>query len=68
VRPPDALLVRAVTLPPAADPLVTDTRAGAARLPFPPAGYSPPNFLISSNSASVRSRGTSFLATFVLCT
>src|SRR5215471_7755885 len=31
------------------------------------AGY-PPNFLISSNSASVRPRGTSSLATFTLCT
>ena len=31
-------------------------------------GYSAPNFLISSNSASVSCRGTSSLATLALCT
>ena len=34
----------------------------------PAADYSPPNFLISSNSASVSGRGTSSPATFALCT
>jgi hypothetical protein len=44
--------------------LVTAARAGAGR--FHAADYSPPNFLISSSSASVSSRGTSSLATFEL--
>ena len=57
---------RAMTASPSPHLLVTAARAGAGAVHA--AGYSPPNFLISSNSASVSSRGTSSLATFELCT
>src|SRR5713226_15389 len=42
-------------------------RAGACGPPYLP-DYSPPNFLSSSDSASVSSRGTSPWATFSACT
>jgi hypothetical protein len=47
------------------DLLVTAREGGRCRSRR---GYSAPNFLISSNSASVSCRGTSSLATFAVCT